>query len=150
MFAARVTPAPVVIGELLDEAPPSEGDVRIDIERGGRDGRDPSADVERQRIALANLIRRRRRPGHTTGRERCDAECQRSSGYLTITACEHPRFSHGRVAYRIEALPEDEDDRQSSIGWAGIAVTNWREAVEAADAPPPGPPDENGVRWLPD
>jgi hypothetical protein len=72
----------------------------------------------------------------------------RLEGHDLIFECTSERFLGARVAYRIEAVPEDDYDRGSPEGWAGILVVNWQEALEADDAPPPGPPDLNGVRWL--
>jgi hypothetical protein len=81
------------------------------------------------------------------GATSCDA---RLDGLDLVFECTAERFPGGRVAYRIEAVPHDASDRASRIGWAGTVVANWKEALEAGDAPSPGPPDSNGTRWLPD
>ncbi len=54
-----------------------------------------------------------------------------------------------RFGYRIEALPEDPSDRGSAGAWAGIVVANFKEAVEAEDAPPANFVDADGILWLP-
>jgi hypothetical protein len=78
-------------------------------------------------------------------------DCEvRLEGLDLVFECWAERASGARVAYRIEAVPHDPHDRASRIGWAGVAVANWKEALEAADAPSPGPPDANGTCWLPD
>jgi hypothetical protein len=73
----------------------------------------------------------------------------RLDGLDLVFECTTERFAGGRVGYRVDAVPDDAVDRTSGIGWAGVAVANWKEAVEAADASPPGPPDRDGIRWLP-
>ncbi|MDA0158802.1 hypothetical protein OM076_00880 [Solirubrobacter ginsenosidimutans] len=81
------------------------------------------------------------------GATNCDA---RLDGLDLVIGCTAERFPGGRVAYRVEAVPRDASDRASRIGWAGTVVANWKEALEAADALSPGPPDSDGTRWLPD
>jgi hypothetical protein len=76
----------------------------------------------------------------------CDV---RLDGFDLVFVCESERFHGERVAYRIEAVPDDEADRGSRVGWAGVAGTNWKEALEADEAPSPGSPDRDGLRWLP-
>jgi hypothetical protein len=79
------------------------------------------------------------------------SDCEvRLDGLDLLFECAAERFPGGRVAYRIDAVPRDPQDGSSWIGWAGVAAANWKEALEAADAPSPGPPDANGTRWLPD
>jgi hypothetical protein len=73
----------------------------------------------------------------------CDA---RLDGLDIVFECTAERFPGASVAYRIEAVPHDASDRASRPGWAGIVVANWKEALEAADAPSPGPPDSSGTR----
>ena len=85
MLAAGGTPRPVREGELLDEAPPTTRVVGIDIQRGERDRRDRTADVERQRIADSDLVGRTRRSGHPTGGQNLDAQRR-----------ELPRIPHDR------------------------------------------------------
>jgi hypothetical protein len=75
------------------------------------------------------------------GATNCDA---RLEGLDLVFECTAERFPGGRVAYRIEAVPRDVSDRASRIGWAGTGVANWKEALEAADAPSPVPPDSDG------
>jgi hypothetical protein len=81
------------------------------------------------------------------GASNCDL---RLDGLDLVFECTAERFPGGRVAYRFEAVPKDASDRTSRTGWAGTAVANWKEALESADAPSPGPADANGARWLPE
>ena len=81
------------------------------------------------------------------GATNCDARLDRLD---LVFECTAERFPGGRVAYRIEAVPLDAADRSSRIGWAGTVVANWKEALEAANAPPSGPPYSDGMRWLRD
>jgi hypothetical protein len=75
----------------------------------------------------------------------------RLKGQDLVFECVSERFGGERVAYRTEAVPEPEDEYEggSPEAWAGLLVVNWKEALEADDSPPPGPPDQDGLRWLP-
>jgi hypothetical protein len=51
-----------------------------------------------------------------------------------VFTCVVRHHGNDPIAYRIEAVPVD---HRSAAAWPDTMVTNWTEAVEAADAPPP-------------
>jgi hypothetical protein len=54
----------------------------------------------------------------------------RLEGTDLVFECSVPEFAGDRIAYRIEAWPEDEADRGSSAGWAGVAVRERRGRLD--------------------
>ena len=97
--AAGGAPRALVKGELLDQAPPAAVDVRIDVERHERNGADPVAHVERQRVRDGKRKWRTGRSGDTSRRE--DRHAQ-TLGSVRIPVARHAVPVHPHAGVRVE------------------------------------------------